>query len=625
MMKIKEYTVFVLLFFAVFSGYAQQNDSVAYARNKTLYFYDKAYSFNLPDYTKVDTILKAFQQYNPSFNRKKFTEWSGNIGRASKSMMYEPSHNIGFDYGVHSFDDFIFTNYTQAYYQVRKPYTSIFYVSGPEKEDILQVIHSQNITKTWNVGINYRVMDSWGTYQWQACDDRQLVFNTNYTSPLGKYRILAAYYHNSIEIQENGGISKDSIFENQISNQTLSVPVNLQSANNQWKEDGIFVKQFYNFKKIKNDSSIHKTFNPGTISHSLHYTTQQQTYTDKSRDSKYYKNIYFDSIATHDSIYFRSFENNFAWTNGVSENPLSPQAINLVFGIKQKYFEVKDTSKNFSFNQLTPYASLSVFAFGKFHLNLNGEYVIGDYNGGDFSLKSLAEFDFVKTKRSKRILTAGIDFTVKQADWIYSWANSNYFRWNHDFAKQNFLTSFISYQSGSFKASLSLHQINNFVYLNDQALPDWHDKMIHILAFKLRKDISWGNLQIDNDFVYQYSSDKSIIKLPEIIAMQSWYFNLHLFNKKLYIQPGVNLFYNSSYYADNYMPALRMFYNQNSKKIGDYLYADVFVNMQIKRANVFLIYQHINSGWKDFSFYMTPHYPQQAGALKIGILWRFYD
>ena len=73
------------------------------------------------------------------------------------------------------------------------------------------------------------------------------------------------------------------------------------------------------------------------------------------------------------------------------------------------------------------------------------------------------------------------------------------------------------------------------------------------------------------------------------------------------------------------MPALRMFYTQNNKKIGDYLYTDVFVNMQIKRANIFLKYQHLNSGWKDYSFYLIPHYPQQSGALKLGIIWRFYD
>ncbi len=624
MMKFRIYIVFAFLLFTAISGYTQKIDSTSVFRNKTNLFYDKVNSFELPAFIKIDTVLKGFEQYNPTFNRHLFTEWSGNIGRPVQSMIYEPIHKTGFDYGIHTFDDFLFTNYTQPYYQVRKPYTSVYYSTGPQKEDILHVIHSQNITQTWNVGLNFRVIDSWGSYQFQACDNRQLLVNTNYISLSGKYRVMAAYYHNSIEIQENGGVN-DSVFENRISNQTLSVPVHLQSANNQWKETGFFVKQFYNLKKTKSDSSIHKTFNPGIISHSFHFVTQNQTYIDQDGKSGYYKNIYFDTLSTHDSVYFRSFENNFAWTNGISENPLSPQALNLVFGIKQKYSEVKDTIKNFSFNQITPYAALSVFAFEKFHLNLNGEYVIGDYNGGDYSLKAVAKFDFTKNKPGKNTLKTGIYLTQKQADWIYSWNYSNNFQWNNDFKKQNFLTYFGSYQTASFNASVSLHQLNNFVYLDDNALPDWHDNMIHVLSVKLSKDIKLGFLQIDNDFVYQYTPDNSIIKIPEISAMQSWYFNLHIFNKKLYLQPGFSLFYNTSYDADNYMPALRMFYTQQNKKIGDYLYADVFVNMQIKRANVFIKYQHLNAGWTDYNFYMIPHYPQQSGALKIGMIWRFYD
>ncbi|MCX6230033.1 MAG: hypothetical protein NTZ33_00690 [Bacteroidetes bacterium] len=615
---------FILLLCSI-AGFSQKTDTVVWARNKTTYFYDKANTFDFPEMKKIDTILKGFQQYNPSFNQKHFTEWSGNIGRASKSMIFDADYRCGFDYGVHSFDDIMFTNYSQPYYQVFKPYTSITYISGPQKEDVLQVIHSQNINNSWNVALNFRVMDSWGTYQLQSCDDRQLMINTNYVSPKGKYRVLAAYYHNSIEIQENGGLYSDSIFENKVTSQSLSIPVNLQNASNQWKETGYFVKQFYNFKKVSNDSTKSRTFNPGSVSYTIHYVTQSQTYADQDGRTGFYNNIYFDSTATHDSIHFRSLENNFAWTNGINENPLSPKALNLIFGIKQKYYEVKDTARNFSFNQITPYAALSVFAFGKFHLNLNGEYVIGDYNGGDFSLKGIAKFDFIKNKPSKGTIIAGINYCQKQAGWIYEWNYSNYYRWNKSFDKQNFITSFVGFQTATFNATLSLHQINNYVYLNNDAQPEWHDKMIHLINFKLSKNLSWKFLQIDNDFVYQYTADKSIIKLPQITAMQSWYFNLHLFNKYLYLQPGFSLFYNTAYYADSYSPALRMFYNQDSKKIGNYLYTDLFVNMQIKRANIFIKYQHLNSGWTGYNFYMIPHYPQQSGALKIGITWRFYD
>lgn len=451
------------------------------------------------------------------------------------------------------------------------------------------------------------------------------MINTNYFSPSGKYRLLAAYYHSSIEIQENGGISSDSIFENKLAPQTLSVPVYLQSANNQYKETGFFVKQIYNFKRLKVDSIPRKSFNPGSVHLSMHYYKNAQTYSDKDESPNYYNNIYLDSASTHDSIYYQFFETNFAWTNGISANPLSPQAFNLVFGIKHKFIEYKDSFRVTTFNQLTPYAAMSVFAFGKFHLNLNGEYVVGDYNGGDFYFKALAKFDFLKQQPGKILFTTGFNFTQKEADWIYIWKYSNYFKWKNEFDKQNFISYFANLKIRSFKIDVAMHQLNNYIYLDNNAKPDWHDNMMHVFVAKISKDFTWKKLQIDNDIVYQYTPDNSIIKIPQIAAMQSWYLNLQLFKKYMYLQPGVSLYYNSLYFADDYSPALRMFYTQNTKQIGNHIYADVFANVQIKRANVFLKYQHINSGWGKTNYYMIPHYPQQASALKFGVIWRFYD
>ncbi len=617
--------IFVLLVFFQEIGFTQKVDSVAWARNRTQYYYDKTNPFEMPITSKIDTVIKGLEQYNQSFNRNKFSEWAGNIGRPSKRIIFDPRHTVGFDMGIYSFDDLLFNNYSQPYYQVRRPYTSINYISGPEKEEIFQIIHSQNVSKTWNVALNFRVTDSWGSYQWQSCDNRQFLINTNYFSPSGKYRLLAAYYHSSIEIQENGGISSDSIFENKLAPQTLSVPVYLQSANNQYKETGIFVKQIYNFKRMKVDSIPRKSFNPGSIHLSMHYYKNAQTYSDKDESPNYYNNIYLDSASTHDSIYYQFFETNFAWTNGISANPLSPQAFNLVFGIKHKFIEYKDTFRVTTFNQLTPYAAMSVFAFGKFHLNLNGEYVVGDYNGGDFYFKALAKFDFLKQQPGKILFTTGFNFTQKEADWIYIWKYSNYFKWKNEFDKQNFISYFANLKIKSFKIDVAMHQLNNYVYLDNNAKPDWHDNMMHVFVAKISKDFTWKKLQIDNDIVYQYTPDNSIIKIPQIAAMQSWYLNLQLFKKYMYLQPGVSLYYNSSYFADDYSPALRMFYTQNSKQIGNHIYADVFANVQIKRANVFLKYQHINSGWGKTNYYMIPHYPQQASALKFGVIWRFYD
>lgn len=616
---------FIILFFFTNDLFCQSYDTIAQIRKQTKYYFDTKYSFSLPEYKRIDTILKGTQQYNPSFNRDYFGEWSGNIGRPSKSMIFIPNHYTGFEYGIYSLNNILIEPFSIPYYQVKRPYTSIFYLSGPEKEDFLKITHSQNINKSWNFSLNFDVSDSWGSYQWQACDNRQFSINTNYFSNSGKYRLMAVYYSNSIDFQENGGITSDSIFENQTTQQTLSVPVNLQKANNLYKSKGFYIKQLYNFRIGKNDSLYKKNFSLGFISHTFHYKRESFLYSDNDGKSGFYKNIYFDSTYTHDTIYGQSIINDFSWTNGINESPSNPSAFNIIFGAKHQFIERKDTISKSTFNQIIPYSSISVFAFGKFFLNLTGEYVIGDYNGGDFLLKGFAKYSLFKQKPEFAVLSGEISFNQRQADWILKSYHSNYFQWDNNFEKIHLLKIIAKLKIGNSQIEAQLHELNNWVYLDKNSLPAQQDEMIHISIIKMSNDFTFNKLQIENNLIFQNSYNSKVINIPQLAVMQSWYLNLLLFNKYLYIQPGITLFYNTAYYADNYMPALRMFYNQEDKKIGNYLYADAFINFQIKRANIFLLYQHINSGWNGYKYYMIPHYPQQSAALKLGITWRFYD
>jgi hypothetical protein len=223
------------------------------------------------------------------------------------------------------------------------------------------------------------------------------------------------------------------------------------------------------------------------------------------------------------------------------------------------------------------------------------------------------------------VLSGEISFNQRQADWILKSYHSNYFQWDNNFEKIHLLKIIAKLKIGNSQIEAQLHELNNWVYLDKNSIPAQQDEMLHISIVKMSNNFSFKKLQIENDIVFQNTYNSKVINLPQLAVMQSWYMNLMLFNKYLYIQPGLTLFYNTAYYADNYMPALRMFNNQEDKKIGNYIYADAFINFQIKRANIFLLYQHINSGWIGYKYYLVPHYPQQSAALKLGITWRFYD
>ena len=85
-----------------------------------------------------------------------------------------------------------------------------------------------------------------------------------------------------------------------------------------------------------------------------------------------------------------------------------------------------------------------------------------------------------------------------------------------------------------------------------------------------------------------------------------------------------NALYTSEYYAQGYSPALGVFYNQKREKIGNTPYIDAFVNMQWKRASIFVKYINAAQGWPDSDYFSSYRYIRSQKALKLGIHWPFY-
>ena len=215
-------------------------------------------------------------------------------------------------------------------------------------------------------------------------------------------------------------------------------------------------------------------------------------------------------------------------------------------------------------------------------------------------------------------------------DFIFQRFSSNNFRWNNNFKKVNMKFARIYFWGQhNFNVSLSVNNVSNYIYFNSQALPaqlkSW---LINIYSAQLTKGFfSKGyGFNLNNKILYQYVSGSSnVIRIPPIILESSLYYENKFFKRALTAQVGFDIFYNSAYFANAYMPATGQFYLQNEKKIGNYPYVDFFINGKIKSVRMFLKIEHINAGLSTFTYYMVPHYPLSERAFKFGLSWRFLD
>jgi len=107
--------------------------------------------------------------------------------------------------------------------------------------------------------------------------------------------------------------------------------------------------------------------------------------------------------------------------------------------------------------------------------------------------------------------------------------------------------------------------------------------------------------------------------------MQSYMFTTPMFKKALLAQIGIDLLYNTPYFADSYNPALGAFVLQNEYKAGNYLDAAVFINLKVQRMRIFFKLSNFLSGLIGYNYFTVPHYPMQDRLFRLGISWRFHD
>ena len=92
------------------------------------------------------------------------------------------------------------------------------------------------------------------------------------------------------------------------------------------------------------------------------------------------------------------------------------------------------------------------------------------------------------------------------------------------------------------------------------------------------------------------------------------------------MQIGANATFTTKWHAPAYSPDTGLFHNQNDELYGNSPYIDVFVNIQWKRACIFVKAVNLGMGWPDnaVDYFSADGYIRPQRAIKFGIFWPFY-
>ncbi len=618
-----------------------RKDSVVYT-SKYIKFTKEEF---LRDSTRIfllDTAIHNFHQYRILDLPESPTINLGLNGLAYRDLLFEPSKSIGFDLGFHYYDRYLLKPQDVIYYQARAPYTELYLENpafGRLTELQFHVIHSQNIKPNWNIGASFAKMGSRFYYGSPNKDAELLAVNhlnaslwSWYESKNKRYTLLANSTFNNLKSYENGSILNDSIF-------TTSTNVDpeyennlLNTAKHNWKNNNLFIKQFYNIGRQKLIDSADAVLPTQRISYTFNYSAQKYFFTNTDVDETGLLNNYFiyqDSSQTADSTLLNHLQNEFNYSFYLRGKSLSflKNELKVNAGLKHDYYDFQQYNYQSKFQNITLKGDANYGFNDKASLNLKVQQIIQGKNFGDYLYQASSEIK-LGNKIGRIILDA---YTQNQSPAIiYEKQFSNHYQWDNNFQKtktQHFGFSYLN-SKYNISAKAQYYLIANHLYFNQgvdgDATPAQFASNINLLKLCLKKDFKFGKFTLENYLVYQKTDFESVLRTPEVYTFHSFYFHIDLY-KVLKTEIGVDVRYFSKYTASSYAPAIGQFYNSGNNQFNVDPVADFWIRTNWKRANLFLRYDYLNKGLFSNGYYTVNNYPMPYSLAKFGLSWRFYD
>lgn len=598
----------------------------------------------------LDTSTTNIQNYSPLLQPKHPTINNGNMGLAGRPLLYEPTKSIGFDEGYHSLDYYALTPEDIIYYQARAPFTSLYFISAGQKEQLFRAIHSQNIKKNWNVGINFNRGDSKGIYSRQRGDNLNVALFSWYQSPSKRYNMWASAIFNTMRAYENGSVASDlTIFEPGYDTKSRDAEVvRLSTARNLYRKNTLFLKQTYYVGRIDSSSNDNNSVVPtNKITYTIEYNANGYDFYKNEADNQSVLpkallkgDKILDAIYTNDSTHVQHVKNEFIYSfflrpknSSVIKNELKLDA-----GIRHEYYKYNSLGirsngtlyedSKYNFQNISLLGSLGYRFTKNIDLNVDVQQIFQGRNAGDFLYEGKSN---IMLSKSVGRLVLGAYLQNKSPAELYNYYNGNHYAWSiADFKNTkvaNLSFNYINDQLG-LEAGAKYYLTSNYLYFTlsgvNGIMPAQESTDISLIRLDISKKWRFGKFALENYIAYQKTDNKAIFRTPEFYTYNSFYFDQTFFGV-LKSNIGFDIRYNSQYANYSYSPATSQFYNGTDEVLKSTPIVDFFFKANLKRANIFLKYDYINQGLFSSGYFTVKRYPMQDALLKFGVTWNFYD
>ncbi|MDR0830306.1 MAG: putative porin [Prevotellaceae bacterium] len=596
--------------------------------------------YGIADTCGVDTVITSFQDNNPVDNYSIANSWNGNLGSPLQSkIFFDRTEKTDFLFS-RPYDAYAVTAQDVRFFDTKSPYANLTWRTALPKyheEDYFRALLSMNVNKYLNVGGLVNFISGKGQYLSQ---NSRMVNGGFFASYGGKrYAFNAVFMINDFRNFENGGI--DSL-NYDLKSYEITPRLPEQQAVSGYRNYTYFYNHRYSLgfdteRTLANDSVVYDFVPVTSFIHTIKFEDTKKRYFENAVDTNFYANTYCSNKFTKDSTKYSALTNTFAITLEEKFNRLLHFGLaafvehELIYrgNFSDTLYSYADSLRSYSYknyeNNLRVGGTLSKNEGKTIRYNFTGEVALIGRVIGDFNIRGniLTSFRLLKDTVN---LSAGAVFNSVTPDLFYEKYHSNHFNWGNNFVKTVNLRvkARLALQKTGISLGFNFATIRNYLYFDENALPAQYGKQLQIMAFDLTANLKLWKIHWDNKAVYQLSSSREILPLPDFAVYTNLYFKTKIF-KVLTTQIGMSCRYSTAYYAPAYMPATGQFYLQNSEKIGNYPQLNAYINLHLKRLRFYVQYAHWNSNVFGSEPFIMPNYPLNRGTFQFGLSWAFYN
>ncbi|MBS3913360.1 MAG: hypothetical protein KG003_02585 [Bacteroidetes bacterium] len=577
-------------------------------------------------FDKWDSSFVMVQRFNPTlFQAKPYVDL-GTMASPQKPLWIQTGINPGFQSGLNPYPLQNKTPENFRFYKADIPWSRFYYSQGNGGVFAFNALHTQNISKTWNITAEYSSIQNADIYieSNQEHVHRGTALGSNYSGKNSRYKNQVIFIWNRARRLENRGLASDTVFfvPDDTSNIRIVGPYEPTSrtAKSFFGNTHHVLDHQY---RLLNDKSLF-------LFHRFEYLKTRYEYQEDATvfskyDSAFYgTNFIFNSGKFHDSTLWKELKNQVGISSYISNilfYRISFSADKIIYNTLYK------TAADIMWNQSVQ-GQLLYTPHGRFQnrIQFKSAYYLSGYNQGDY----LAEIT-ANHKRIKTNFSFGLKSQQYQAPFFTQKFTGNYLmvRGNRPSISLNTISAGATYKLRNAKLSLKMDagKVNNWIYLDTAGK---FQQVANLGYFNASGEIllHWKSIHFDNQFHFQYQNQKAKIPYPVLSNLSALYFQKDIFKKAMLARIGLDAWYISGYTGYQYQPMNATFY-PGKKQSGNYMWLDFYFSGEIKTVMMFIKLEHINQYLINYGFnnqYISAiSYPTQPFRLRFGFIWRFYN